>query len=82
MSDIINLQLEVEKRRVPEVVAAPMVDPPEPSHRQYAIELEHENLELRNLLADATLLAVKHRVRPAKPIRLSVAARPIKRRPV
>jgi hypothetical protein len=78
MSDIINLQLEVEKRRVPDVVAAPMVDPPEPSHRQYAIELEHENLELRNLLADAMLKALKHRI--AKPIRLSVAARPLKRR--
>jgi hypothetical protein len=78
--DIISFQSEVEKRHVPDVVAATMVDPPEPSDHQYVIELEHENMELRNLLADAILLALKHRARPAKPIRLSVAARPVKRR--
>jgi hypothetical protein len=46
-SNIIGFQSEVEKRRVPDVVAAPMVDPPEPSDRQYVIELEHEILELQ-----------------------------------
>jgi hypothetical protein len=71
--DIISFQSEVEKRHVPEVTE-------EPSDRQYVVELEHENIELRNLLADAALLALKHRARPAKPIRLSVAARPLKRR--
>jgi hypothetical protein len=71
MSDIINFQSELEKRRVPDVTE-------EPSDPQYVIKLEHENLELRNLLADAKLKALKHRV--AKPIRLSVAARPLKRR--
>jgi hypothetical protein len=72
-SDIINFQSEVEKRRVPDVTDRP-------SDPQYVIELEHENIELRNLLADAALLALKHRARPTKPVRLSVAARPIKRR--
>jgi hypothetical protein len=72
MSDIISFQSEVEKRRVPDVTE-------EPSDRQYVIELEHENIELRNLLVDA-MLALKHRARPAKPIRLSVAARHVKRR--
>jgi hypothetical protein len=51
-SDIINFQSEVEKRRVPDVTD-------KPSDPQYVIELEHENIELRNLLADATLLALK-----------------------
>jgi hypothetical protein len=46
-SNIIEFQSELEKRRVPDVVAAPIVDPPEPSDHQYAIELEHEILELQ-----------------------------------
>jgi len=71
--DIISFHGEVEKRHVPDVTETP-------SDLQYVIELEHENLELRNLLADAALLALKHRARPAKPIRLSVAARSVKRR--
>ena len=45
-SDIISFQSEVEKRHVPEVIE-------KPSDPQYVIELEHENIELRNLLADA-----------------------------
>jgi hypothetical protein len=46
-SEIINFRSELEKRRVPDVVAAPMVDPPELSDHQYVIELEHEILELQ-----------------------------------
>jgi hypothetical protein len=46
-SNIIEFQSELEKRRVPDVVAAPMVDPPESSGRQYLIELEHEVIELQ-----------------------------------
>jgi hypothetical protein len=54
-SNVIEFQSEVEKHRVPDVVAAPMVDPPEPSHYQYVIELEHEAFELRMAISEMAL---------------------------
>lgn len=77
--DIISFQIEADKRHVPDVVAAPMVDPPT-DHLLAILELEHEVAELREALADKDLEFRRYRARQSKPVKKVVGGGQCQRR--